>query len=58
MRAFTCGISGSKAANHERCDSSLDRVPAIDHDGILDMTGIRVVHHYDQGKWLDIAVSR
>jgi hypothetical protein len=42
----------------ERCDSSLDRIPPIDHDGILDMTAKPVVHYYYQGKWLDLAVAR
>ena len=42
----------------ERCDSSLDPIPSIDHDGILDVTAMPVVHYYYQGRWLDFAVVR
>jgi hypothetical protein len=48
--------TASKKFIVEHCDSSRDRIPPIEHDGILDMVGIPVVHYYFQGKWLDLAV--
>ena len=40
----------------KHCGGAPGKVPAIDHQGILDRFNGSVVHYYHQGAWIDLAV--
>jgi hypothetical protein len=40
------------------CQSNDDKLPPIDHQGILDGFGGTVVHYYHQGQWLHLNVRQ
>jgi hypothetical protein len=42
----------------KHCPSARGKVPAIDHQGILDEFNGSVVHYYHQGAWVDLPVTQ